>query len=123
MAKIGFIGLGNMGLPMAQNLLKAGHQVEGFDLSGPAMERLVAAVTGENAPESKFAKALATLQTLSRKEGIAMAIVGGLAARRTYGEGNDQVSRFRSVSIIAVVSAAALVAGACGSSSCSVDSE
>ncbi|HTQ82237.1 MAG TPA: NAD(P)-binding domain-containing protein, partial [Pseudolabrys sp.] len=25
MARIGFIGLGNMGLPMAQNLIKAGH--------------------------------------------------------------------------------------------------
>ena len=33
MAKIGFIGLGNMGLPMAQNLLKAGHAVQGFDVS------------------------------------------------------------------------------------------
>lgn len=32
MAKIGFIGLGNMGLPMAANLVKAGHQVIGFDL-------------------------------------------------------------------------------------------
>ena len=30
--KIGFIGLGNMGLPMALNLLKAGYQVSGFDL-------------------------------------------------------------------------------------------
>ena len=32
MATIGFIGLGNMGLPMARNLLKAGHAVRGFDL-------------------------------------------------------------------------------------------
>ena len=32
MAKIGFIGLGNMGLPMAQNLVKAGHAVAGFDV-------------------------------------------------------------------------------------------
>jgi 3-hydroxyisobutyrate dehydrogenase len=30
--KIAFIGLGNMGLPMALNLIKAGHQVFGFDL-------------------------------------------------------------------------------------------
>jgi len=43
MARIGFIGLGNMGLPMASNLLKAGHQVEGFDVNGAAVERLVAA--------------------------------------------------------------------------------
>ena len=33
MATIGFIGLGNMGAPMAANLVKAGHQVTGFDLS------------------------------------------------------------------------------------------
>jgi 3-hydroxyisobutyrate dehydrogenase len=32
MATIGFIGLGNMGAPMAANLLKAGHQVTGFDI-------------------------------------------------------------------------------------------
>jgi 3-hydroxyisobutyrate dehydrogenase len=30
--KVAFIGLGNMGLPMAANLVKAGHQVTGFDL-------------------------------------------------------------------------------------------
>ena len=29
--KIAFIGLGNMGAPMAQNLVRAGHQVAGFD--------------------------------------------------------------------------------------------
>ena len=32
MAKIGFIGLGNMGLPMAGNLVKKGHDVIGFDI-------------------------------------------------------------------------------------------
>ena len=32
MAKIGFIGLGNMGLPMAGNLVKQGHEVSGFDI-------------------------------------------------------------------------------------------
>ena len=32
MASIGFIGLGNMGAPMAANLAKAGHRVTGFDL-------------------------------------------------------------------------------------------
>ena len=33
MARIGFIGLGNMGLPMARNLLASQHSVQGFDLS------------------------------------------------------------------------------------------
>ncbi len=44
------------------------------------LERMVAAVKGEERTESRFARALATLKTLSRKEGISMAIVGGLAA-------------------------------------------
>jgi len=39
MAKIGFIGLGNMGLPMAGNLVKAGHAVAGFDLAPAALQR------------------------------------------------------------------------------------
>src|SRR6266849_3764127 len=42
MAKIGFIGLGNMGLPMARNLVKAGHAVVGFDVSEHSAERLAA---------------------------------------------------------------------------------
>ncbi|MGC9368724.1 MAG: 3-hydroxyisobutyrate dehydrogenase [Paracoccaceae bacterium] len=36
--KIGFIGLGNMGAPMAANLVKAGHEVTGFDLAAPMPE-------------------------------------------------------------------------------------
>jgi 3-hydroxyisobutyrate dehydrogenase len=43
MARIGFIGLGNMGLPMAQNLIKAGHQVEGVDVNPAAVAKLKAA--------------------------------------------------------------------------------
>jgi 3-hydroxyisobutyrate dehydrogenase len=39
MARIGFIGLGNMGLPMAQNLIKAGHQVEGVDVTQAATDK------------------------------------------------------------------------------------
>ena len=29
--RVGFIGMGNMGLPMATNLAKAGFHVKGFD--------------------------------------------------------------------------------------------
>jgi len=42
MATIGFIGLGNMGAPMAANLVKAGHRVTGFDLVSKAVESLAA---------------------------------------------------------------------------------
>ncbi len=53
--KIGFIGLGNMGAPMATNLAKAGHEVTGFDVAGTTAEgvrvadNLEAAVAGMDA--------------------------------------------------------------------------
>ncbi|MCC9622923.1 3-hydroxyisobutyrate dehydrogenase [Thalassospira sp. MA62] len=39
MANIGFVGLGNMGGPMAANLIKAGHVVKVFDLSKDAVKK------------------------------------------------------------------------------------
>lgn len=41
MAAIGFIGLGNMGGPMARNLVKAGHALKVFDLSEKSVAGLV----------------------------------------------------------------------------------
>ena len=49
--KIGFIGLGNMGAPMAKNLAAAGHEVVGFD---------TAAITVEGATIAKTAVEAAT---------------------------------------------------------------
>lgn len=43
MATVGFIGLGNMGGPMAINLVKGGHTVKAFDLSADAIARIVEA--------------------------------------------------------------------------------
>lgn len=43
MARIGFVGLGHMGWPMAVNLLNAGHTVTGFDLQPKAVEAFVSA--------------------------------------------------------------------------------
>lgn len=40
MSHIAFIGLGNMGAPMALNLIKAGHQLTVFDLSQQAISKL-----------------------------------------------------------------------------------
>ncbi|MCK5738806.1 NAD(P)-binding domain-containing protein, partial [bacterium] len=42
MAKIGFIGLGIMGLPMARNLLKAGHSVVAYNRTRAKAEALAA---------------------------------------------------------------------------------
>ena len=36
--KIGFIGLGNMGAPMAANLANAGYEVVGFDVTDVTVE-------------------------------------------------------------------------------------
>ncbi len=44
--KIGFIGLGNMGGPMAANLAKAGHEVTGFDMADVAIEGVTMASSG-----------------------------------------------------------------------------
>ncbi|WP_138440670.1 3-hydroxyisobutyrate dehydrogenase [Marinobacter alexandrii] len=54
MATITFIGLGNMGGPMASNLVKAGHNVTVFDLSKEAVQALVSegAKTADTAHEA-----------------------------------------------------------------------
>mmetsp|Transcript_49789 Transcript_49789/g.89484 ORF Transcript_49789/g.89484 Transcript_49789/m.89484 type:complete len:337 (-) Transcript_49789:298-1308(-) len=54
---IGFVGLGNMGGPMAKNLLKAGHEVVAFDVTAANLASLVAA--GGRAAESPLAVAAA----------------------------------------------------------------
>ena len=54
MATIGFIGLGNMGGPMAANLVKAGHTVTGYDLNPAALQALanVGGKTASSAAEA-----------------------------------------------------------------------
>lgn len=49
MKKIGFIGLGNMGAPMAANLAKAGYEIVGFDVSDVAPEGVVRVQTAVEA--------------------------------------------------------------------------
>lgn len=59
---IGFLGLGNMGAPMARNLLKAGHQLSVFDLSAAAVASLVEA--GATAATSPAALAQADVELI-----------------------------------------------------------
>ncbi|QPZ90844.1 3-hydroxyisobutyrate dehydrogenase [Thioclava electrotropha] len=49
--KIAFIGLGNMGGPMAANLVAAGHKVIGFDLTAPPPEGVGQATTAAAAAQ------------------------------------------------------------------------
>lgn len=60
MAKVGFIGLGHMGLPMAINLLNAGHDVTGFDLQQSAVKAL----------ESAGGHSASSLQTIARQQDV-----------------------------------------------------
>ncbi|MEM8742794.1 MAG: 3-hydroxyisobutyrate dehydrogenase [Pseudomonadota bacterium] len=53
--KIGFIGLGNMGGPMAANLVRAGHEVTGFDVAGIAIEGVDAAASAAEAAAGRAA--------------------------------------------------------------------
>lgn len=61
MARIAFIGLGNMGRPMCDNLTKAGHDVVGYDVV-PAARDAYAAAGGRVA--STLAEALADADTV-----------------------------------------------------------
>ncbi len=64
MAKIGFIGLGNMGGPMVQNLIKAGHDLVVFDLSADAIKKATdagAASTTSAADVARGAEVVVTM--------------------------------------------------------------
>ena len=52
---IGFIGLGNMGAPMASNLVAAGHNVTGFDLSAACPEGVSTAASAAEAATGRDA--------------------------------------------------------------------
>lgn len=49
--RVGFIGLGNMGGPMAANLVRAGHHVQGFDVTGKGPEGVAMAASAALAAE------------------------------------------------------------------------
>ena len=51
--KIGFIGLGNMGGPMAENLAKAGHEVTGFDMAPVEIDGVALASSSAEAAAGK----------------------------------------------------------------------
>ncbi len=66
---IGFIGLGNMGMPMAEQLLKAGHQVKAFDMSAEALakaETMGASIATSIADAAKGASVVITMLPASR---------------------------------------------------------
>ena len=75
MAKIAFIGLGNMGGPMAANLVKAQHQVAAFDLSGPAVSAAV---------EKGARKAASAAEAVKDAEVVITMLPAGKHVREVY---------------------------------------
>ena len=78
--KIGFIGLGNMGSPMAANLVAAGHAVTGFDLAAPAPQGVTMAASAADA-----AKGQDVVITMLPNGAILKAVAGDVIPAMTTG--------------------------------------
>ena len=80
MASIGFVGLGNMGAPMARNLIKAGHTVAAFDVEQAAIGRVAGARAAASAAEAAAgADVVITMLPASQHVRDAWLGAGGLA--------------------------------------------
>ncbi len=81
MATIGFIGLGNMGGPMAANLIKAGHVVKGFDVSaeaGTAFESVGGTFAGSASAAAEGAEVVVTMLPAGTHVAAVYTDAGGL---------------------------------------------
>src|SRR5208283_611863 len=61
MARVGFIGLGNMGGPMAANLMKAGHELQGFDVVPSVLSRFAGGHARNAADAARGAEVVVTM--------------------------------------------------------------
>ncbi len=75
MAKIGFIGLGNMGGPMVRNLLKAGHAVAAFDLSAARLDQ---------AAKDGAARARSAAEAAGGRDAVITMLPAGAQVRAVY---------------------------------------
>ncbi len=85
MAKIGFIGLGNMGLPMAINLHKAGHDVTGFDTVAEALAKASEAGLAIAPSTAQAAKDREVIVTMLPNGSISLAVLDAIIASASPG--------------------------------------
>lgn len=78
--KIAFIGLGNMGAPMAKNLAAAGHQVTGFDTQAPMPDGVIGAISAAGA-----VKGAEVVITMLPNGAILRAVADGIIPAMTKG--------------------------------------
>src|SRR5258707_8653282 len=86
---IGFVGLGNMGGPMCQRLVKAGYPVAAFDLNPAALEKVVAvgAKTGASAADCA-SHADIFLTSLPRPDHVESVMTGERGALKSLKSGS-----------------------------------
>lgn len=83
---IGFIGLGNMGFPIARRLVEAGHSVVAFDTRAEVVDKLVA--EGAHAASSiqdvadRAETVMASLPSLQASRDVATSVSGGSRVKR-----------------------------------------
>jgi 3-hydroxyisobutyrate dehydrogenase len=77
MATIGFIGLGNMGAPMAGNLVKKGHAVRGFDLVAGNLDKAAARGVHKVASAADAARGVDAVVTMLPAGKDTLAVWGG----------------------------------------------
>jgi 3-hydroxyisobutyrate dehydrogenase len=91
MATIGFIGLGNMGAPMAGNLLKAGYQVTGYDV----VPKAAAELTGKGGRAAKDA-----IEAAAAGEIVITMLPAGPQVRQVYLGADGVIARARPDSLL-----------------------
>lgn len=106
MARIGFVGLGNMGGPMARNLAKKGHEVRGFDLSAAAAEAAGVPLAASAAEAARGAEFVVTMLPAGEHVREAWLGGGGMAAA------SDASAVFLDCSTIDVATAREVASGA-----------
>jgi 3-hydroxyisobutyrate dehydrogenase len=77
MARVAFIGLGNMGGGMAANLVKAGHEVHAFDLAEEALAK---------AEKAGCKRAASAAEAVTSPEVVVSMLPAGKHVRQVYGE-------------------------------------
>ena len=77
--KIGFIGLGTMGRAMAENLIKGGFEVYGYDIDPAAVEALMAAGSGSAPSPREAARAVDLVITMLPNAPDVEAVLSGPA--------------------------------------------
>lgn len=91
-APIGFIGLGVMGVPMAKNLIRAGHRVRGYDVVATAREKAASdGVEIATSPADAASGAEYVFTMLPTSENVEEALCGPVGALRATGKGTTLI--------------------------------